>query len=110
MAQINYYGNKTVLTVTANVNLSLANLAANSSETVTGATIAKIFFSTSNTTTGIKINRGSNTYLILSGTGQWELDSAGVSLSYDPAANVQVVIPDGNSSAHIVIKKVSTLA
>ena len=77
------------LTATANVELSAL---ATGGETVSGAIITSVAWSTNGT---ITVARGANTILALSGSGQWNLNEGGGALTEDLAAKFAVTISAG---------------
>jgi len=95
----------TVVAVT-NTSIQLTDLQANSTDPVTAFSVARVFWSTANTTTGIKLARGANTLLVLQGTDHWDLAASGISLTQDSTANLVITIPDGVSSCVLELKKV----
>jgi len=86
-AAINVAANSTV-----GSDISTAN---GTVDPVVGATLTKLIWSTSS---NIKISRGANTILTLNGSGMWDLKSMGVALTEFPAAQINVVVGDANSS------------
>lgn len=101
----NKLGGSVTVVARANTNLSLANLASSVAETVTGATVGKILYSTS---TPVTIARGANTIAVLSGNGEWLLNSYGLPFTQYPAANVAITIADATSTVVLELSKTST--
>jgi hypothetical protein len=99
-------GGRSVLRFNANATVNVAanstvnsDLAPNSNDQITGAAITKILWSTANTLAGITIGRGpANVILTLTGSGNWDLKSMGVSLAEFSTATIVVTMPDALSS------------
>ncbi len=95
-----------MVVATSNTSVLLTDLQANSSDTVVAFTVGRIYWSTANTTTGIKLARGANTLVILQGSDHWDLDVSELALTQDSTANLVITIPDGASTCVLELKKV----
>ena len=84
----NKKGSTATIRLTATANVALADLAKDS-ETISGAIITSVCWSTNG---AITVARGANTILTLSGSGQWNLNEGGGALAEDKAANIAVTI------------------
>lgn len=111
MALININkGNKVMVRLTANADLvTVANSTANSdigyvgNDPVRGAEIGHLMWSTP---TNIKISRGSNLIMTLTGSGNLPFSDYGWKLNEFPQATMNVTITDTNSSVVIVLHKI----
>ena len=78
----------------------------NGDETVTGFRISSVFWScdsASTTTPGhATISRGSNTLLLLSGTGEHDFQSKGMQIESDPTANISCSF--SFTTGHVIVK------
>jgi len=102
---------------TSGLVINLANVAANtivstsgalSEETVTSATIARVFWSTANTGYW-KISRNSNSILELGGSGFWNLNEAGMSVANTATGNLGIdLVGTTNGSLVIELSKDAT--
>jgi hypothetical protein len=102
---------------TSGLVINLADIAANttvalsgavSEETVTNATIARVFWSTANTGYW-KISRSSTSVLELGGSGFWNLVEAGMSVANTSTGNVGIdLVGTTNGSLVIELTKEAT--
>lgn len=102
---------------TTGLVINLANVAANtivalsgdvSEETVTSATIARVFWSTANTGYW-KISRSANSVLELGGSGFWNLIEAGMSVANTSTGNLGIdLVGTTNGSLVIELTKEAT--
>lgn len=94
----NQLAGKVVISVANNgaiaETVTLANMQL-TGETVTGFTIAQIFWSTNNT---IQVQRGANNVAVLHGSGFWDLAGSGDSLTRDATATNVVITITGSGS------------
>jgi len=99
---INQKFGKAVSVDTANAGYTLSDLTV-SGETVSGATIKTIMWSTNNV---ITIKRGANTYFNLYYSGVWDLAATGEAFGTDATANVMIEIPTTGTCV-LELKKIS---
>lgn len=95
--------NETFVVVGNNASSNVASNNAN--ETVVGASITQLHYSTQN---NITIARGANTILVLTGSESFNYETNGLSLNEYPAANIVVTL-NGLGSIVMEIHKNSTI-
>lgn len=100
------YG-KVIIRTNATETIQLADLAAPNSaiENVASASINRVYWVTDGSWT---VARGANTILNLSGEGDWDLVSHGISLSEGATANI-VITGSGNGTIILEVSKNSVM-
>lgn len=98
----NITGGRAFVRCIANATMNVAanttansDLAPFSNDQITGASITKLMWSTANT---IKIARGANTIINLTGSGNWNLKEMGCTLNEFASATIVVTINDAGST------------
>ena len=90
----------------ANATVAISNV--NSEETVNRLTISRAFWSTANTGYW-KVSRANTSVLELGGSGFWNLVEAGLSVSNNSSANLQIdLVGSNNGSLILELTKEST--
>lgn len=91
----NQLNGKVLTRDTGSGSYTLAQLSVNANvETVTGATINKLFWSTNG---NITIARGANTKITLHNAGFWDLHGSGDAIGSDASANIVITVVTGGT-------------
>lgn len=102
----NQKGGKMVVLFTSGTTLTVASANTDATETVTGLHINQIWYGSDSGY--IKVNRGSNTAIIVGSSGYMDFAGGGAAIQIDPAADVVVSMTSANSTVIIDFQKVST--
>lgn len=86
-------------------NNSVSNIAA-PTETVASAYVSKVFWSTDGQ---IVVKRGANTLFNLQNSGSWDFGEAGIVITQDAAAAVNVTHSSANSTIVLELRKSATV-